>query len=183
MLDFYKLLGVPFLATDVEIKYAFRQMAKIHHPDINKSPEAGDTFRLLYVAYDTLSDPFKRKMYDRLLQEDHQSSDQPLSRAYYEKMQRRAAMRARSYAAMQYEEFEETAFTRVSFHVKQVIAFLLFFTMMCVGMAAFIVGARYVFSEHYNGAQVTGYGFWIAGGVVCYISGKALLSIYEIWRS
>jgi len=55
--------------------------------------------------------------------------------------------------------------------------------MMCAGMTAFISGAHYVFVENFNGAQVTGYGMWFAGVILCYISGKALLGIYEIWRS
>jgi len=182
-LDFYQLLGVSLVASDGEIKRAFREMAKVYHPDINKSPEAGETFRVLYIAYATLSDPFKRRIYDKLLQDDFPTSNGNYSRAYYEKMQRRADMRARNYAAMQYEEFEETAFSKVSFHAKQSIAFLIFFSMMCAGMVALITGVHYVFEEQFNGAQVTGYGLWAVGGILCYISGKALLGIYEIWRS
>jgi curved DNA-binding protein CbpA len=182
-LDFYNLLGVEQNASEAEIKHSFREMAKICHPDIDTSPDAGDKFRLLYIAYDTLTDPFKRRIYDRILQDDFDESRPNRSWAYYEKMQRRAAIRARQYAAMQYDEFAETAFDRASFHIKQLIAFLLFFMMMCFGMGCFIVGSHYVFLEDFNGAQVTGYGCWVAGTLLCYISGKALLSIYELWRN
>jgi curved DNA-binding protein CbpA len=182
-LDFYKLLGVSLRASDAEIKQSFRQKAKIYHPDINKAPDAGDTFRMLYVAYDTLSDPFKRKMYDEILEGGMIPSEELSNRAYQEKMRRRADIRARAYAAMEYEEFEETAFTKASFHAKQLVAFLIFFTLLCGGMACFIMGANYVFIEDFNGAKVAGYGFWVAGLLLTYISGKALLDIYEIWRS
>jgi curved DNA-binding protein CbpA len=181
-LDFYSILGVSQDASDNEIKHSFREMAKVYHPDINTSPDAGDAFRTLYIAYDTLTDPFKRRIYDRLLL-DNDEPRQSLSWAYYEKMQRRAAMRARNYAAMQYEEFEDSAFMKVSFHLKQVIAFLLFFMLLCTGMGCFIIGANYIFKDTFNGAQVSGYACWMAGAALCYISGKALLNIYEIWRA
>jgi DnaJ-class molecular chaperone len=181
--DFYRLLGVSLAASDAEIKHAFREAAKVYHPDINKEPDAEETFRTLYIAYDTLTDPFKRRMYDRLMSEDYAPATQTSTNAYYEKMQRRSEMRARSYAAMDYDEFEETAFTKASFHAKQVAAFIIFFAMLCAGMIGFIVGAHYVFFEKFNGAQVTGYGFWAGAAVLSYISCKALLGVYEIWRS
>jgi len=182
-LDFYTLLGVPLTASDAEIKHSFREKAKIYHPDINTSPEAGDNFRLIYIAYETLKDPFKRKLYDRLLQEDYVPTRQSFGRAYYEKMQRRADMRARQYAEMEYADFEESAFARATFHFKQSFAFLMFFLILCGGMIGLIMGFHYVFHENFNGAMVTGYGYWLGGIACCYVSGKALLEIFNIWRS
>ena len=180
--DFYKLLGIADGATDAEIKRSFREMAKIYHPDINKSADAGDNFRMLYVAYDTLSDPFKRKMYDDLRRNDFLQTENFWNKAYYEKMQRRSDMRARGFAEMEFEKFEESVFSKVGFHAKQILAFLIFFTMLCGGMACLIMGFHFVFYENFNGAQVSGYGLWAGAFILCYISGKALLDIYEIWR-
>lgn|GEM_PF-4923840 len=181
-MDFYNLLGVSATASAVEIKSAFRIRAKLFHPDINGSTDAGDNFRMLYIAYDTLTDPVKRKFYDQLLTDDAKTDKEWISRAAYEKMQRRAAMRARMYANMQYDKFEERTFSKASFHAKQASAFIIFFSMMCGAMILFTKGFHYVFKETFDGAMTTGYLFWLAGGLCCYISGKALLGIYEAWR-
>lgn len=64
-MDFYKLLGVSKDASYEEIKKAFRKKAKKYHPDINKEGE--EIFKLLAKAYETLSDPKKRKEYDKII--------------------------------------------------------------------------------------------------------------------
>jgi DnaJ-class molecular chaperone len=60
--DYYKVLGVSPGATDVEIKKAYRALALLYHPD--KNPNEGERFRLINTAYETLSDPDKKRMYD-----------------------------------------------------------------------------------------------------------------------
>ena len=59
---FYKLLGVDKKATSTEIKKAFRKLAMTHHPD--KGGDS-DKFKEMTVAYEILSDPDKRKIYDQ----------------------------------------------------------------------------------------------------------------------
>jgi len=63
--DYYEVLGVTRGASDDDIRKAHRRLAKDFHPDRNKSPEAGKRFSEVQEAYDTLSDPQKRKAYDR----------------------------------------------------------------------------------------------------------------------
>jgi DnaJ-class molecular chaperone len=63
--DFYKTLGVSKTATDAEIKSAYRKLARTHHPDIDKSAGAAEKFKELSEAYQVLSNPEKRKMYDQ----------------------------------------------------------------------------------------------------------------------
>jgi DnaJ-class molecular chaperone len=65
--DYYATLGVPKTATPAEIKKAFRRLARKHHPDVNKAdPAAEQRFKEANEAYDVLSDPEKRKLYDQL---------------------------------------------------------------------------------------------------------------------
>ena len=64
--DFYALLGVPPDATTAQIKSAYRKLAKQYHPDVNDSSDAAERFREITEAYDTLTDPDRRRRYDRL---------------------------------------------------------------------------------------------------------------------
>ena len=64
--DFYKILGVSRNANTNQIKKAYRKLAKEHHPDRNPDdPNANEKFQDLGAAYEALSDPDKRKLYDR----------------------------------------------------------------------------------------------------------------------
>ncbi|PAA55364.1 hypothetical protein BOX15_Mlig000996g2 [Macrostomum lignano] len=63
--DFYKILGVQRAATVNQVKKAYRGLAKQLHPDRNRDdPKAEERFRDLNAAYEVLSDPEKRKIYD-----------------------------------------------------------------------------------------------------------------------
>jgi molecular chaperone DnaJ len=63
--DLYEVLGVSREATQEDIKRAYRRLARQHHPDVNREdPQAERQFKEINLAYQTLSDPAKRRQYD-----------------------------------------------------------------------------------------------------------------------
>jgi DnaJ-class molecular chaperone len=63
---YYEILGVSVDATVSEIKTAYRKLARIYHPDINKSEDAIEVFKQITTAYETLSNSQEREKYDIL---------------------------------------------------------------------------------------------------------------------
>jgi len=61
--DYYAMLGVEPGADDEELRQAYRRLAWRYHPD-RAGPESAERMRLLNVAYQTLSDPERRRIYD-----------------------------------------------------------------------------------------------------------------------
>ncbi|GAA4079477.1 MULTISPECIES: molecular chaperone DnaJ [Actinomadura] len=62
--DYYATLGVRRDASPDEIKKAYRRLARELHPDVNPDPETQERFKEITQAYEVLSDPKKREMYD-----------------------------------------------------------------------------------------------------------------------
>ncbi len=67
MKDYYEILGVSRTATEKELKEAYRRLVKKYHPDLNPTnrQEAEKIFKEINEAYEVLSDPEKRKLYDK----------------------------------------------------------------------------------------------------------------------
>ena len=64
-MDFYVILGLERGATLADVKRAYKRLARRFHPDINPGDRtAAQQFRQISEAYETLSDPDRRRRYD-----------------------------------------------------------------------------------------------------------------------
>ncbi|MFT5522562.1 MAG: curved DNA-binding protein [Pirellulaceae bacterium] len=76
--DHYKTLGVSRTATDKEIQKAYRKLAREYHPDLHPDDEKSkEKFQEVQQAYDVLSDPKKRRMFDQYGSEDPRGNFRP----------------------------------------------------------------------------------------------------------
>src|SRR5947199_9730091 len=65
-MDFYVILGLERGATLADVKRAYKRLARRYHPDINPGDRmAAAQFRKIAEAYETLSDPDRRRRYDQ----------------------------------------------------------------------------------------------------------------------
>ena len=65
-MSYYDILGVDKTATDQQIKMAYFNLAKTHHPDVKSSEnEESINFEMINEAYQTLKTEKSRKLYDR----------------------------------------------------------------------------------------------------------------------
>jgi Ca-activated chloride channel family protein len=82
-MNYYNLLGLPFDATQEEIRKAYFDSAKKHHPDLNTSFDLQERFIQIQNAYETLSNEEKRKEYNQYL-DYPQAEDKSIQiNAYY----------------------------------------------------------------------------------------------------
>lgn len=75
MRDPYRVLGVPTTASLSDIKKAFRDLARVHHPDVDpNNPWAEDDFKEIAAAYDVLTSDERRAAYDRTARKSSKQS-------------------------------------------------------------------------------------------------------------
>lgn len=78
LVDYYAVLGVSSTASADEVRRARQQLAKLYHPDRNKSPAANQMMALVNKAASVLLDPSERSLYDAALaREESVASPRP----------------------------------------------------------------------------------------------------------
>ncbi|ACF12532.1 heat shock protein DnaJ domain protein [Chloroherpeton thalassium ATCC 35110] len=104
--NYYDILGVQKSATEEEIKKAYRKLAVKYHPDKNAgNKEAEENFKAVNEAYEVLSDPEKRKMYDRFGKDwKHYKEAGPQARDF-DRSQFSGKRRQNAYSNAGHEEF------------------------------------------------------------------------------
>lgn len=174
-MDYYEILGVSRNSDPVEIKSAFRKLAKKYHPDVNKTKEAENMFQLIYIAYEILSDSLKREIYNKRL--DFSGNEERLNG-----WTKKAGHHAKDYAQMRYEEFDNSLFSKIEFHGRQLISLITFFIFLCVGFIA-LGGSWYIQKlPPFNGSILISLLLVIVGLGVIFIAIKALWGIFNTWK-
>jgi hypothetical protein len=132
MKEYYQLLGLPIDATAADLKKAFREKAKLFHPDINPSPLAQESFIRIHTAYEMILSHLERKTHRTVYNTEEEK----------QKRRQQAAERAERYSQMKYEEFlkECEAYRQSPYKwVFQALYYGLFYLyMFCAMVFAFV---------------------------------------------
>jgi len=100
--DYYQILEIPKNSTQIEIQKAYRRLAKVYHPDVNKSKDAHERFLEISEAYEYLLKHIRQvdvRMGDRNVH--FRSAEE------FEKFREEVKARAQQQAKMKYEEFKK----------------------------------------------------------------------------
>lgn len=123
--EYYKILNIDEKATLTEIKKAYRENAKLLHPDVNKSTDAHEKFILLNEAYEYLQNIKTGKTYNSKKQSYNRPTTKHKTYEDWKKAERdKARSRAQYYAKMKYETFIQTEFYKTSVAATVIIEFI-----------------------------------------------------------
>lgn len=141
LVNYYQILNIASNSNEAEIKGAFRKLAKKYHPDINKTAEAPEKFKKVYMAYEVLSDPFKKRLYDELLASANNENEQQDKTTFnydagFEEWEYRAEARANHYADMRYEQFKKQELNGFEFIYHQLALFFGVIVLFLIGGGA-----------------------------------------------
>lgn len=136
-MNYYDILGVTTNADEREIKSAFRRLAKQYHPDISTAPRAQDHFRLVHMAYEVLSDPQKRTLYDNLQRLKTYAREAEMHRAQAYRRQYRPAPQP------------QRQLSPLSRHSQHLFSFVTFLSVIVAGGFLLLSGCETINNEHY----------------------------------
>jgi hypothetical protein len=105
--EYYKILGLPATASVEDIKKAYRNKARLYHPDINSSPNAKEMFISITEAYEFLLDNHEK------IRSDEKAYQQAMEE-WRKYRQYRSRKSANSYAQTSYNTFKKTDLYRTT---------------------------------------------------------------------
>lgn len=107
--DYYKVLGIAKSANEKDIKAAYRKLARKYHPDVNPNDKEAETkFKEINEANEVLSDPEKRKKYDKY-GKDWKYGDE-YEKARKQQRSQRQRTRQQDFGGADYSDFFESMF-------------------------------------------------------------------------
>ncbi len=178
--NFYELLGIDRQATEAEVKKAYRNLVKQYHPDLSSKPDTAKSFQLIQTAYEVLSDPHKRAIYDQLLHRREQGLHQ--SRAQ-ESIYTGAQQGEYAYYTTAHESTQLSLAEKVQFHLKQAVGAGILSVLAVVSIGLTGLGMVFLFVKDFNGAMVAGYVTTAAGVGLLVNVVKAFRVIGRIWTN
>jgi len=129
MRTYYQILGVTETADLMEIKKAFRDLAKLFHPDKNPNKDSQVHFIAVTEAYQVLSDSKMRSIYDSRLRNgrasrEFQKQKDDAYKEWFDRYQAEARKKADSYAKNTFEEFAESPVYKAAMAVSRVYNYI-----------------------------------------------------------
>jgi len=126
MNNYYSILEVTKIATNKEIKIAYRKLAMEWHPDKNKNVNAHSKFLEINEAYEILTDPIKRKEYDNI----SKSGQGEVISDEFKKWRNNAKSKAESYAEMDFDKYKSKVIDELKLAVHYMPAFGCFIVLI-----------------------------------------------------
>lgn len=174
-IDYYEVLGISNNATLLEIKKAFRELAKKYHPDKNKSTDASLKFREVFEAYEILKNKITRDIYDQRRQKYQNKSKTKFTNPIdtnienYQKTKEEANKRAEYFSLMTFDDFLNSSI----FMLKKATSTFGLILMLIFGVFMIAFGL-FILAKSSNNLEI---GFF--GMVFCFGFGAVLIYIAQ----
>lgn len=132
MNDYYHILGITPNATLEQIKKAYRNKAKLYHPDVNKAADAQEQFILVNEAYEYLLNTTGNNV-NRIQRNKEKAKKQAAYQQRWEQEERQKARdRAREYARMKYEAYLKSDVYRTNEAINVVVDFFVTLLLLAI---------------------------------------------------
>lgn len=150
--NYYQILGVSQTATDAEIKAAYKELAKKYHPDKHGNNKIFEEhFKKINVAYQTLSDKYKRINYDIKLRYRSTTTDSNPRPSQPTSSQNAQAKRPQARSSYQQKKATKPAANNKKLHLKvYLITIAGLITVIIAGLYLYKYMNRYTAEQEYN---------------------------------
>ena len=157
--DYYKILDISCNASVDQIRQAFRNKAKLYHPDINRMPDAKILFQRINEAYQVLINADKRRWYDFKLKYPSTTGLRPQSKQRTTNHETYYRTYNQQQQQAKQEKKENTEYTRNK------IDYFLFYFLVIAGFSAIIFSIIDLFDDEKKDKTYGGlvFGIWFLG--------------------